>query len=195
MVEPTASGALRKGIIIGFMLAILVLGIAVGAPLWWLSTGRDAETFHDGLSGTFRASLAQIVTLEGFAAKYAAFHNSETVTARDQLLKWGERFDRPGPLQNYLDWQHRLELDTELLNMTKSSLDEVDLSNPAARKLIIWEKATASREIEDMRADHARLRECEEAIRQMVADKKIIAAPRCVPVPERPAVPASASSR
>jgi hypothetical protein len=189
MVEPAAvKRALRKGVVIGFVGAILLLGTVIGAPVWWFSSGRDAQTLHDGLSASFRGSLAEILTVGGYAAKRSAYDESVTITARDDVLKYGTQpvgEYHPGPLANYIGWQQETELNRELLNAIYDGLDNPSMQLPANRQLLMEEKAQAYRVIENMKTDHSMLTECGEAIRQMVSDRTMTTAPRCLPVPDR----------
>lgn len=96
--------AKRRGIAIGVIATVLVLGVGAGLPFWWYSSGRDMQTFHDGLSTQFRISLARILSVEGYDAKNGIYDQSVTVTDRDNLLKYGEQL--PGHVkavirQNY----------------------------------------------------------------------------------------------
>jgi hypothetical protein len=180
--------ALRKGVVIGFVGAILLLGTVIGAPLWWFSSGRDAQTLHDGLSTSFRGSLAEILTVEGYAAKRAAYDESVTITARDDALKYGPQpvgKYYPGPLTNYIGWRQEIELDRELLNAIYDGLDDPSMQLPANRQAVTKEKAHAYHVIDNMRTDYSMLTECEEAIRQMVNDRTMATYPRCLPVPDR----------
>jgi len=101
MTETSAvNKALRKGVVIGFASAILFVAIVLGIPTWWFSSGRDAQTLHDGLSAGFRTSLGQILTVDGFEAKSAAYDNSVTITSRDNVFKYGAQVPgkyTPGP--------------------------------------------------------------------------------------------------
>jgi TolB-like protein len=59
----------KKGMVVGSLATIMVLIIVAGLPFWWYSSGRDMQTFHDGLSTQFRTSLARILSVEGYDAK------------------------------------------------------------------------------------------------------------------------------
>ena len=187
MVEPNAvKRALRKGVVIGFVSAILVLGTVIGAPLWWFSSGRDAQTLHDGLSASFRGSLAEILTVQGYAAKRAAYDESVTITTRDDLLKYGAMIPRkyqPSLLANYIGWQQDIELDRELLNAIYDNLDEPNWQLPANHRAFMEEKAHALQVIDHMNTGHSMVLVCEEAIRQMVNDRAMTTDPHCLPVP------------
>ena len=88
-------------------------------------------------------------------------------------------------MANYIGWQQETELNRELLNAIYDGLDNPSMQLPANRQLLMEEKAQAYRVIENMKTDHSMLTECGEAIRQMVSDRTMTTAPRCLPVPDR----------
>jgi hypothetical protein len=175
---------MKKGIIIGFIAAFVLLGAAVGIPAWWFSSGRDMQTLHDGLSTKFRTSIALVLNLEGYEAKNAAYDSSVTVTGRDDVLKYGGYFEGECALTNYLAWQQRLEGDTKLVNQLMELLRDPEMQHPVNRKLFVKTKANADRTIEQIKLDYSMVSECDQAVRQMASDRTLSKTPRCK-VPDR----------
>lgn len=182
----TTRHALRRGIVIGFVAAFLLLGTAVGIPAWWFWSGRDIQTLHDGLSARFRTSVALVLSLDGYAAKSAAYDSSVTVTKRDDVLKYSGYFEGGCALTNYLRWQYKLEGDTELVNKQMDLLRDTDMQHPANRKLFVETKARADQTIEQIKMDNSMVIVCEEAVRQMASNPTLTKTPRCSSVPDRP---------
>jgi hypothetical protein len=78
------SSKYRGRIVMFATLACLI--VLTSLPVWWFGSGRDMQTIHDGLSTSFRQSLADILSLDGFAAKNGAYVDSRTVSSRVDLI-------------------------------------------------------------------------------------------------------------
>jgi hypothetical protein len=180
--------ATRKGIIIGVVATLIVLGVGAGLPFWWYSSGRDMQTFHDGLSTQFRISLARIVNAEGYEAKNEFYDQSVTVTDRDNVLKYGERSPgqfKEGELLNYIRWQRRIESEKHLFDTINELTSESGYTYPEHRKYLDDAKKRMRERIDNMQAANSMLELCREAIIRMVQDRAIDSDSRCAAVPDR----------
>jgi hypothetical protein len=178
--------ATRKGIIIGVVATLIVLSLGAGLPYWWYSSGRDMQTFHDGLSTQFRISLARIVNAEGYEAKNEFYDQSVTVTERDNLLKYGIQAPgqfKQGELLNYIRWQGRIESEQQLFDKIKELTIESGYTYPEHRKYLDDAKKRMRERIDNMQAAYSMLEICREAVVRMAQDKTIDSDSRCVTVP------------
>lgn len=154
---------LRKGFASGFIAALVVVSVTAGLPLWWFSTGRDMQTLHDGLSTQFRNSVAEILTVERYAAKRSAYENSVTVTHRDNALKYGTQTPgqyRQSELQSYIDWERELEFQQDLFEKLMELAGDPKMQNPANRQLLNRSKENADRAISNMQTAHSMMEVC-----------------------------------
>lgn len=180
--------AKRKGILIGVVATLIVLSVGAGLPFWWYSSGRDMQTFHDGLSTQFRISLARIVNAEGYEAKNEFYDQSVTVTERDNLLKYGERSPgkfMEGELLNYIRWQGRIESEQRLFDKIKELTIESGYTYPEHRKYLDDAKKRMQQRIDNMRTAYSMVEICREAVVRLAQDKTIDSDSRCVAVPEK----------
>jgi hypothetical protein len=179
--------ATRKGIIIGVVATLIVLGVGAGLPFWWYSSGRDMQTFHDGLSTNFRHSVAKILMVEGYDAMNAYYDQSDTITKRDFVLKYGERPSyKDGQLKNYIRWQGEIEYEKQLFDIVMRPANNPAYSYPENRTLLNKIKANGNQKIEKIQAAHAMLAICREAVIRMVQDPSGNSdSDKCTPVPEK----------
>jgi len=178
--------ATRKGIVIGVVATLIVLGVGAGLPFWWFSSGRDMQTFHDGLSTQFRTSLARILSVEGYDAKNETYDQSVTVTERDNLIKYGEQIPgkfKQGELLNYIRWQGRIESEKQLFDKILELSQQSGYTYPEHKKYLDDTKKRLNERIENMKTAYSMVEICHEAIIKMVQDRNINSDSRCESVP------------
>jgi hypothetical protein len=177
--------ATRKGIIIGVVATLVLLGVGAGLPYWWYSSGRDMQSFHDGLSTNFRHSVAEILTVDGYGAMNAYYTQSDTITKRDFVLKYGEKAPyKNGALENYIHWQREVEYEKQLFDIVMQPASNPAYSYPENRKLLDKIKADANQKIENMKTAHAMMEICREAVIHMVQDPSGNSdSSKCTPAP------------
>jgi hypothetical protein len=178
--------AKRRGIIIGAVVTLIVLGVGAGLPYCWYSSGRDMQTFHDGLSTQFRFSLARIVNAEGYEAKNEFYDQSVTVTDRDNLLKYGLRSPgqfKESDLLNYIRWQGQIESEKRIFDTINELTTESGYTYPEHRKYLDDAKKRMRERIANMQAAHSMGEICREAVVKVAQDKTIESDSRCVTVP------------
>jgi hypothetical protein len=128
----------KTGMVVGSLATIMLLTIAAGLPFWWYSSGRDMQTFHDGLSTQFRISVARILSVEGYDTKNEIYDQSVTVTERDNLIKYGDQVPgqfRQGELLNYIRWQGRIESEKRLFDKIMELTQESGYTYPDHRTM------------------------------------------------------------
>jgi hypothetical protein len=183
--------AKRKGVIIGVLIAITVLGIGAGIPFWWYSSGRDLETFHDGLSTSFRQSVAEILSADRYDAKNALYDRSNAITERDYLLKYGAltaagfRDSGRVELKNHIYWQGQIEFQKELFDIAMQPTNDPRYSSPENRKVLDKIKANANQKLKGMETAHSMMELCREAVIHIVQGSQIDSDSRCTSVPEQ----------
>jgi hypothetical protein len=180
--------AKRKGIIIGVIATLIVLGVGAGLPYWWYSSGRDMQTFHDGLSTQFRISLARILNADGYEAKNEFYDQSVTVTDRDNLLKYGIRTPgqfKESELLNFIRWQGRVESEMQLAKTIIQLTTDSGYTYPAHRKYLDDAKKRVQQRIDNIQTAHTMAEICREAVVKMAQDKTIKSDSRCITVPEK----------
>lgn len=154
------------------------------------------QTFHDGLSTQFRASVMKILAADGYQAKKTIYDQSITITDRDNLIKYGERqlgkYSK-GELENYIRWQCQIEsekkmsdklmeLDAEIMKSEKKLLNNPSISS-VNRKILIQSKQISIQNKENSIEFKKTLRSmsemCRQAVVNMLKDIAITSDSRC----------------